>query len=242
MSVPFLTAAAFTATHGFFTREGGVSTGNFASLNGNLKGGDSPQSVAENRRRAMATLGAHHMVGLHQIHGTAVLTVTTGTESGAQADAMVTALPGVALGIITADCTPVLFADPQARIIGAAHAGWRGAVAGILEETIAAMRALGAQHIQAAIGPCIGPASFEVGPEVRAAVDEIDHPCFSPGQADRWWFDLPALCEARLRRAGANQVTHATADTYKDERFWSHRRRTHAGGHPIGHQMSVITL
>jgi polyphenol oxidase len=179
----------------------------------------------------------------------AVVRAAWAPGDGPKADAMVTDRAGFALGIITADCAPVLFADRSAGVIGAAHAGWRGAVAGVIEATIAAMVSLGAEagRIAAAVGPCIGQASYEVGPDLRAAVlahNAADAVFFAPGRReDRWQFDLPGYCSARLRLAGVGEVSDLGADTLADEeRFFSHRRRTLAGGGPIGHQISVIAL
>ena len=234
--------------HGFFTRRGGVSVGPFASLNCSLSSADSRDSVFENRARAVRVLGVEPalLMGVTQVHGHDVATVTEAWAAGAgpRADAMVTDRPGFALGIVTADCAPVLFADVHAGVVGAAHAGWRGAVSGVIEATIAAMVALGAQagHIAAAVGPCIGQESYEVGPDLRDAVGHAAY--FVPGRrADRWQFDLPGYCAARLRSAGIGAVVALGADTLADdERFFSHRRRTLAGGGPIGHQISVIAL
>jgi YfiH family protein len=157
---------------------------------------------------------------------------------------MVSATPGIALGIITADCAPVLFHDKAAHVIGAAHAGWRGALAGVLEATIAAMRALGATTINASIGPCIRQPSYEVGPDLRDEIlarDQADARFFTAGRADRFQFDLAGYCARRLD--GLAAVDILDADTMLDEtRFFSHRRRTRAGGHPIGHQISAIML
>ena len=162
---------------------------------------------------------------------------------------MVTRRPGVALGIVTGDCAPVLFADPGAGVLGAAHAGWRGAAAGVLEATVAAMEGLGASRarIVAAIGPCIAQASYEVGPDLRGAVlarNAEDARFFAPGRReDRWRFDLAGYCAARLRALGLGAVEDAAADTLADEsRFFSHRRRTLNGGGPLGHQLSAIAL
>ncbi len=247
----FLSHPAITAPHGFFTRRGGVSVGPYASLNASLSGGDDVSHVTENRARVAAVLGvpADHLVGLHQVHGTDVITVDAPWPAGAgpAADALVTATAGVAIGVITADCAPVLFQDQHANIVGAAHAGWRGAAAGILEATAAAMAALGARHIVAVVGPCIGAVSYEVGPDLYEAVaPTLPHGTefFGPGrQSDRWQFDLAAYCIARLHAAGI-QAAHALGvDTLADnERFFSHRRRTLSGGGPIGHQISAITL
>ena len=253
MTAEFLTASGLPARHGFFTKAGGVSAGPYASLNCSLSGGDDRAAVAENRARAARALKAEpaRLVGLTQVHGPAVATVHRPWEAGAgpRADAMVTAVPGIALGVITADCTPVLFADAVAGVVGAAHAGWRGAVAGVLEATVDAMIALGARadRIVAAIGPCIHQSSYEVGSDLRDAVlaaDAANAGFFVLGnRPEHWLFDLPGYCAARLAYLPLVEVLDA--DTLTDEvRFWSHRRRTLAaqGGTPapIGHQISVI--
>ena len=228
------------APHGFFTREGGVSTGPFASLNCSLSGADDPAAVAENRRRVAEIVGVQALVGCTQVHGAEVAVVDAPWQPGAgpRADAMVTRRPGLGLGIVTADCAPVLFTAPG--VVGAAHAGWRGALAGVLEAVVAAM---GGQDVQAAVGPCIGPASYEVGADLRQAVlarDAADARFFGDARPGHWLFDLPGYCAARLRAAGA-AVTVLDHDTLPDERrFFSHRRRTLAGGGPIGHQIAVI--
>lgn len=239
--------------HGFFTRRGGVSAGPFASLNCSLSSADTRESVLENRARAARALGAEAdcLLGVTQVHGHDVAVVTEAWAAGAgpRADAMVTDRTGLALGIVTADCAPVLFADRAAGVVGAAHAGWRGAVSGVIEATVDAMIRLGARAdaIAAAVGPCIGQASYEVGPDLRDAVLEqsaADTVFFVPGhRPDRWQFDLPGYCAARLRAAGVGAVENLGVDTLADdERFFSHRRRTLAGGGPIGHQISVIAL
>jgi YfiH family protein len=239
--------------HGFFTRRGGVSTGPYASLNCSLSGGDEPDHVAANRARVAASLdlAPHRLLGLTQIHSNEVVTVTRPWPAGQgpRADAFVTAVPGLGLGIITADCAPILFLDASANIAGAAHAGWRGAIAGIIEATVAAMVALGADpaRMSAVIGPCIGPGSYEVGDDMREAVLATDpnaQSCFKPGQrAGHHQFDLPAYCLARAAAAGLDDAVALGLDTRADEaRFYSHRRRTLAGGGPIGHQISVIRL
>jgi YfiH family protein len=241
--------------HGFFTRRGGVSGGPFATLNCSLNGRDDRESVRRNRARAMDALGLPPaaLLGLHQVHGAAAITVAApgawGEDDRPQADALVTDRPGVALGVVTADCAPVLLADAAAGVIGAAHAGWRGAVLGVLEATVAAMERLGAvrARIAAAIGPCIRQPSYEVGPDLREAVlacDAADARFFAPGRREgRWQFDLPGYCAARLAAAGLRAVETLAADTLADEaRFFSHRRSTLAGGGPIGHQLSAIAL
>ena len=246
-----LAAACLLPPHGFFTRGGGVSAGPYASLNCSLSSQDSRDAVLENRARAIRSLNGDPagLVGLTQVHGADVVRVTAAWPAGAgpRADAMVTDRPGIALGIVTADCAPVLFADAAAGVVGAAHAGWRGAVAGVLEATIQAMCALGAQveRIAAAIGPCIGQDSYEVGADLRDAVlarDAADARFFAPGRRPaHWQFDLAAYCGGRLAAAGVGRLDTIRADTAAEEaRFFSHRRRTLAGGGPIGHQISII--
>ena len=254
----YLTTPALGAVtglrHGFFTRRGGVSEGPWAALNCSLSGQDDRERVRENRRRAAAALGLEGAAlhGLTQVHGIAVAEIGEAgwrEGEGPAADAVVTRRPGIGLGIVTADCAPVLFADAAAGVIGAAHAGWRGAVAGVLEATLAAMERLGAARarVVAAIGPCIGQASYEVGPDLHDAVlarDAADARFLAPGRReDRWQFDLAGYCAHRLAAAGIAVAEAAGVDTLAEEaRFFSHRRRTLAGGGPIGHQLSAIAL
>lgn len=246
-------SARMAATHGFFTRQGGASGGPYASLNCSLSGGDARDMVLANRARAVQAIGGEpaKLVGLMQVHGVDVVHVTAAWEPGAglRADAMVTDRPGICLGIITADCAPVLLADSETGVIGAAHAGWRGAVGGVIEATIAAMVGLGARRpaITAAIGPCIHQDSYEVGADLRAGVithNSADIRFFATGRREaRWQFDLPGYCAARLDAAGIHFVDTIDADTAADEeRFFSYRRRTLGGGGPIGHQISIIAL
>jgi YfiH family protein len=248
-----LTADSLRVPHGFFTRQGGVSEGPYASLNCSLSGGDSRDAVLENRARAAHSVGAHpnHLVGLMQVHGADVIEVTTvwSPGHGPRADAMVTTRPDIALGVITADCAPVLLADATAGVIAAAHAGWRGAVAGVVEATVGAMTRLGAvlENTVAAVGPCIGQASYEVSADLRNAVlarDQAHERFFAPGCREmRWQFDLAGYCADRLAAAGVHAVSILGIDTAADEqRFFSYRRQTIAGGGPIGHQISIIAL
>ncbi len=248
-----LTANSLRVPHGFFSRQGGVSGGPYASLNCSLSGGDARDAVLENRARAARAIGADpdRLVGLMQVHGADVVEVTApwSPGSGPRADAMVTVRPDVALGIITADCAPILLADVEAGVIGAAHAGWRGAAAGVIEATVAAMVRLGASPaaIVAAIGPCIGQGSYEVGPDLRDAVlaQEPEHArFFAAGHREaHWQFDLAGYCTARLATAGIRSVGALALDTAADESmFFSYRRRTLGGGGPIGHQISMIVL
>ncbi len=238
-------AAALPARHGFFTRQGGVSTGPFASLNCGFSA-DDPARVRENRARAAAALGlpAAALLGLKQVHGAEVVTVTApwAEGEGPAADALVTAQPGLALGIITADCAPVLLAADNGAV-GAAHAGWRGAAAGVLEAAVTALRRLGARQIAAAIGPCIHQASYEVGEDMRAQVAGEDAEAasfFAPARPGHYWFDLPGYCASRLGRLGieADILPH---DTCADEaNFFSYRRKTLRGEPATGHQIALI--
>lgn len=248
-----LTANSLRVPHGFFSRQGGVSSGPYSSLNCSLSGGDARDAVLENRARAARAIGADpgRLLGLMQVHGTEVVEVTApwSPGNGPRADAMVTVRRDVALGIITADCAPILLADPEAGVAGAAHAGWRGAAAGVIEATVAAMIRLGARPaaIDAAIGPCIGQSSYEVGPDLRDTVlaQEPEHArFFAAGRREaRWQFDLAGYCTARLAATGIRCVSVLGLDTADDETmFFSYRRRTLGGGGPIGHQISMIAL
>lgn len=253
MNPPFLASPLLKGIrHGFFTRAGGVSTGPFESLNCSVTSGDDPASLAENRARVAAAMGVGPgaLLGITQVHGTGCVTVEQpwAAAEGPQADGMATRVPGLALGIITADCAPVLLADLRRGIVAAVHAGWRGAVAGILEATLEAMRALGAKpaDLRAVIGPCIGQGSYEVGEDLRAGVlagGVVEAGAlFIPGQrTGHYQFDLAGYCAARLQRGGVGVVASLGCDTLSDPgRFFSHRRRTLAGGGVIGHQISVI--
>jgi len=239
--------------HAFFTREGGVSAGLFASLNCGFGSGDDPANVTRNRAIAMARLGLaeDRLVTCYQIHSATVLAVETPwrREDSPRADGMVTAVPGIALGVLAADCAPILFADPDAGIIGAAHGGWRGALDGVAEATVTAMVALGAraQHIHAAIGPCIGRQSYEVGPEFPprfTAADAANAAFFVPAaRPGHFRFDLGGYIEHRLGRLGLAAVERAPHDTVADpERFFSYRRACLAGENDYGRALAAIAL
>lgn len=235
------------ARHGFFTRNGGVSTGAYTSLNCSFSGADEVANIRENRARVAQALGVapETLLGLKQVHGTRVITVTTpwAIGTGPEADALVTNRPGLALGVITADCAPVLFADTTGRIIGAAHAGWRGAFLGVLEATVEAMRALGAQSIHAAIGPCIHQKSYEVSADLRTPIVEDDAAAarfFIPGRLERWQFDLPGYCAARLKAAGVATDILPNDTCAEAHVFFSYRRKTLRHETATGHQISVI--
>ena len=250
---PFLSSPLLAGIpHGFFTRVGGVSRGPFESLNCSMTSGDDATALRENRARVARVVGVAPaaLLGLTQRHGTRCVLVDKSWIPGAGpvGDAMATRLPGVGLGIITADCAPVLLADPERGIVGAIHAGWRGALAGVLESMVETMQAQGAARaaLRCVIGPCIGPASYEVGEDLRCAVLGVGivdaAPFFAPGRRPgHHQFDLPGYCIARLRGCGVGQVEWLGCDTLSDpRRFFSHRRRTLAGGGAIGHQISVI--
>lgn len=239
--------------HGFFTRAGGVSEGIFASLNCGFGSGDAAANVAENRRRAAAFLALEpaRLATCHQVHGADVVVVEApwALEDRPRADAMVTDRPGIALGILTADCVPVLFADPAAEIIGAAHAGWRGALGGVLDATVAAMRALGAatSDIHAGIGPCIAQRSYEVGPEFSApflAEDPAQARFFVPAaRPGHFRFDLPGYVAERLRRLGIVHIAATGGDTAAEpDRFFSYRRSCLDRAPDYGRALSAIAL
>ncbi|HYB10928.1 MAG TPA: peptidoglycan editing factor PgeF [Alphaproteobacteria bacterium] len=247
-----LTASA-GIRHGFFTREGGVSSGAYATLNCGLGSGDDPQMVRENRRRAMAVfgLGGVALVTAHQIHSPTALVVETPwpLDARPQVDGLVTRRPGIALGVLAADCTPVLFAAPDSAVVGAAHAGWRGALGGILEATVDAMVGLGADRklIRAAIGPTIAQASYEVGPEFPApflARNPSDSAFFAPSaRAGHFMFDLPGYVASRLGALSLGAVDQLAYDTYTEPtRFFSYRRNTHEGIKDYGRGLSAIAL
>lgn len=235
-------------THGFFTREGGVSTGIYASLNAGQGSSDEGASVEENRRRIAAHLGVQDLVSLHQVHSPDVVVVTEPFAQRPKADAMVTKTPGLAIGVLTADCTPVLFCDRQAGIVGAAHAGWKGALGGVLEATLDAMEAAGARRgdTVAAIGPVISQRAYEVGPEFVDRFGDEDPEnmrFFAGGQGDRAMFDLPSFCLHRLREAGVREAAWTGHCTYSDEkRFYSYRRCCHRSEPDYGRLVAAIAV
>ncbi|HEX4158701.1 MAG TPA: peptidoglycan editing factor PgeF [Rhizomicrobium sp.] len=239
--------------HGFFGRTGGTSSGIYASLNCGPGSGDSRGLVLENRRRALTALSDQEcrLVTLYQIHSAESVTVRDPWEiaNAPKADAMATDVPGIALGILTADCAPVLLADADARVIGAAHAGWRGALAGVIAQAVVCMEQLGAkrERIAAGIGPCISQAAYEVGDEFRTAVarhDTANLRFFLPAaRHGHWQFDLPGYVCARLHAAGVGNVTALAHCTYGEaQHFYSFRRATHCGESDYGRQLSAIML
>ena len=239
--------------HSFFTRRGGVSGGVYASLNGGVGSRDEPEAVRENRARMAAALAVapDRLVVPYQVHSADVIALTEpfAAEARPRCDGVVTATPGLALGVTGADCGMILFADPDARVIGAAHAGWRGALAGVVEATVAAMTRLGAtpKAIRAALGPCIAQASYEVGPEFVAAFATADAGAgrfFAPAvNPDRAMFDLHGYIGERAARAGVGLFEDLGLDTYADEeRFFSYRRATHRKEPDYGRLVAAIAL
>lgn len=252
MTLEILTSPILAgARHGFFTRRGGASSGIYDGLNCGPGSNDQREAVAMNRARVAAALDVapERLLSLHQVHSaTVVVAPAGGWTERPKADGVVTDAPGLALGILTADCAPVLFFDRAARVIGAAHAGWRGAIDGVLEATIEAMTRLGAQRraIVAAVGPTIGQAVYEVGPEFldrfRAEEAGLER-FFAPAGGDRLRFDLPGFVLHRLRAAGVAEAGWIGACTYSDpRRFFSYRRATHAGEPDYGRLISTIRL
>ena len=250
MTLEILTSDALGAKHGFFTRRGGASSGVFAGLNCGQGSSDQAEIVAINRARVAEAMGvaADHLVGVHQIHSATAVTVDAPLPKKPRADALVTATRGIALSVLTADCQPVLFADKEAGVIGAAHAGWRGALDGVLHATVDAMEALGAQrsNITAVIGPSISQRAYEVGPEFLdsfMAEDPDFARFFINGEGDRMMFDLPAFGLNRLRAAGVGHAEWTRHCTFSDaERFYSYRRTTHAKEADYGRLIAAITL
>ena len=238
--------------HGFFGRRGGVSTGVYESLNCGPGSADDRAAVLENRRRALAALSPNaSLVTLYQVHSATAVTVASPWDipDNPKADAMATDRSGIALGILAADCAPILLSDSEAHVIGAAHAGWNGALSGVAESAVTAMIGLGAkrERIRAAIGPCISQAAYEVGPEFQArfiAADPANAQFFIPSKRERHWqFDLLAYVAYRLRQDGIAAVEALPACTYAREAdFFSYRRATHRKEADYGRQLSAIVL
>lgn len=239
--------------HGFFTRQGGVSEGIYSSLNCGPGSGDTREAVIENRRRALAQLGGagHELVTLYQVHGAAALCVNAAWRQNGppRADAMATRVPGIALGVLTADCVPVLLADETAGVVGAAHAGWRGALAGILEAALFAMEELGAfrARIVAGVGPSIAQKSYEVGDDLRTQFldsKQDNARFFEPGgRAGHWHLDLAGYVTSRLKSTGVANISAMGLCTYAcEDEFFSFRRATHRGERDYGRQLSAIML
>ncbi len=252
MTLEIITSETLSPVHhGFFTRRGGASSGIFEGLNCGYGSSDQREAVSLNRARVAEAMNvpSDKLATIHQVHSAYVAVIDGETPpTDLRADAMVTSTPGVALGILTADCQPVLFADADAGVVGAAHAGWKGAKAGILEATITAMEDLGAQreNIRAAIGPSISRESYEVGPEFYAAFVDDDPSAdrfFEPGKGDRHHFDLPAFGLAKLTEAGISNPHWTGHCTYADpERFFSYRRSVHANEADYGRLIAAIRV
>ena len=252
MTLEILTSDALAPLrHGFFTRRGGASSGIFAGLNCGRGSSDQSEAVAINRARVAHAMNVAEdaLVGVHQVHSATVVRVVPGGGYGAEhADAMVTDAPGLALSVLTADCQPVLLADREAGVIGAAHAGWRGARDGVLEATLEAMEALGAERRQvvAVIGPAISQRAYEVGPEFfEGFLDEDPDNArfFAQGEGDRMLFDLPGYGLHRLRSAGIGHAEWTRHCTYTDAgRFYSYRRSVHRGEADYGRLIAAIRL
>ena len=236
--------------HGFFTRAGGASSGVFEGLNCGTGSSDQHEIVAINRARVAQKMGlpATALVGVHQVHSADVVTATAPTADKPRADALVTATPGLALSVLTADCQPVLFADQDAGVIGAAHAGWQGALDGVLEQTLTAMESLGADRSRtvAVIGPTISQRNYEVGPEFMDRFldsDPVSARFFANGAGDRLLFDLPGYGLWRLREAGIGEATWTRHCTYADSaRFFSYRRSVHQKEADYGRLIATIRL
>lgn len=251
MTLDVITSASLAPKHGFFCRAGGVSEGIYKGLNCGLGSDDAAQNVLENRARVAAHLGTapENLGGVHQVHSASVHIATPQTIADRpKADALVTNHQGLALGVLAADCAPILFADAQNGVIGAAHSGWKGAVGGVITQTVSEMVTLGAarENITAVVGPCISQANYEVGPEFLDQFAD-ENPAFTQfftnGQGDRYLFDLPRFCLHQLRAediANAEWVGHCT---YADEtRFYSYRRTTHRKEPDYGRMISAIVL
>ena len=251
MNLDIVRSGLIEVPHGFFGRRGGVSGGAVAGLNCGLGSGDDPTAVETNRRLAAdAIIPGAPLASVHQIHSPTAVIVTAAPPHSErpQADALVTDRPGLLLGVVTADCAPVLLADVEAGVVGAAHAGWRGAIAGVTDQAIAAMISLGArlERIVAAVGPCIGKASYEVDHAFAERIvgdDPGNERFLGEGPTGNPHFDLEASVVARLAAAGVGRVEAMGLDTYtREDRYYSYRRATHRNEPAYGRQLSLIGL
>lgn len=247
MTPPNLTSDLLPVPHGFFGSKGGVSTDVYASLNTGQLSDDDKDAITENRARIQTALEAKHLISLHQIHSDTVLIAKDNSVANLEADGLVTTQPGLAISALSADCGPVLLADAKAGVIGACHAGWRGALSGIVESTVATMCELGAvpENMTAVLGPCIGPDNYEVGADFKSEFCEIDSEYakfFHVPKGKKAHFDLPAFILSRLavmniRAEWTGQCTYAHSEEY-----FSYRRNTHAGIRAYGRNLSAIVL
>lgn len=247
MTLPFLTSDALTVPHGFFGREGGVSTGTYESLNAGLRSDDDRENVEENRKRIREVLNADYMVSLHQVHSDRVVIATDEPVGDMEADGLVTTVPRLAITAMGADCGMVLLSDPKAGVVGACHAGWRGALGGIVEATVATMCELGASpaDITATLGPCIGPEKYEVGEEFRTEFLEMDADYarfFNTTEGGKPHFDLPAFILSRLEVMDVRGNWVGGCTYSQSERYFSYRRNTHEGIAGYGRNLSAIML
>jgi len=244
---PHIKSKHLSVPHGFFGSKGGVSTGIYKSLNAGLRSEDEQTKILENRARIQNTLGADHLISLHQVHSDRVIIAEDAASGAIEADGFVTTVTGLAISALSADCGPVLLADAKAGVIGACHAGWRGALSGIVESTVATMCELGAtpSNISAALGPCIGPDNYEVGDEFKAEFCDIDSDYtqfFHLPEGKKAHFDLPAFILSRLAAMDiqAKWTGHCTYAHPKD--YFSYRRNTHQGISGYGRNLSAIVL
>ncbi|MEM9600649.1 MAG: peptidoglycan editing factor PgeF [Pseudomonadota bacterium] len=248
MNLPVVTHAALPVPHGFFGREGGASDGVYMSLNCGLGSNDDPKAVRHNRDTVRRHLGADALVSLYQVHSPDVLIIDEPPKDRPRADGVITRTAGLALSALSADCGPVLFCDPQAQIIAACHAGWRGALSGVIESTVAAMCEIGARPdaIRAVLGPCIGPDHYEVGEDFRDTflnVSDQYATFFTDGPVGRPHFDLPTFILSRLQACGVGKSAWTGHCTYADPtRYFSYRRNTHEGLDGYGRNISAIML
>ncbi len=244
---PHLTSDTLPFRHGFFGSKGGVSKGLYASLNTGLRSADDRSHVEENRARVRTALNADYLVSLHQVHSDRVVIATDVPVSDIEADGLVTTVPGLAISALSADCGPILLADGKAGIVGACHAGWRGALGGIIESTVAAMCEIGAtpSDIMAVLGPCIGPDNYEVGEEFRTEFLEMDESYdrfFHTPPNSKAHFNLPAFALSRLEGMGVSASWTGQCTYAAKEDYFSFRRNTHAGETAYGRNLSAIVL
>jgi len=244
---PYLTSKSLSVKHGFFGSQGGVSTGTYKSLNAGLRSDDDRTKVAENRSRIQHALGAKHLISLHQVHSDRVVIAENAKSGDVEADGLVTTVSGLAISALSADCGPVLLSDPKAGVIGACHAGWRGALSGIVESTVATMCELGAtpDNIAAVLGPCIGPDNYEVGEGFKAEFCEIDSAYatfFHVPKGKKAHFDLPAFILSRLAVMGIQAKWTGHCTYAHPEEYFSYRRNTHQDIQGYGRNLSAIVL